>query len=291
MTDTEVDGALSVALDAEESKQSGRLFAAVRGAPPWATAAAGIVVIVVVWWFLSLLSSPTGSGAVPSPVNVFVQLVQDLGDPIYWNAITQTGGAAALGYVWGNGIALLLAFLVLLVPWTEGISTQLAVVASCIPLTAIGPIVALMSPASSRVTSIFLAAISVIFTTVIGALLGLRAASATQLDVIRAYGGSRFTQLRKVRLIAAVPALMAALKIAAPAAFLGAVLGEYFLIGVDSGLGIQLLAAQADNASVRLWAIALICGGVAGLAYFLIGLAGRAIAPWSSGDASAKAVF
>jgi ABC-type nitrate/sulfonate/bicarbonate transport system permease component len=180
---------------------------------------------------------------------------------------------------------------VLLVPWFEGLSTQLAVVCSCIPLTAIAPIVTLMSPAGGRTTSIFLAALSVIFTTVIGTLLGLRAASETQLDVITAYGGSRWTQLVKVRLIAALPSILAALKLAAPAAFLGAVLGEYFLIGVDQGLGILLLAAQATAASVKLWALALISGGIAGIAYFVIGRISRLVTPWSAGDSRAGEGF
>ena len=91
------------------------------------------------------------------------------------------------------------------------------------------------------------------------------------------------TQLYKVRLVAAIPAIMAALKIAAPAAFLGSVLGEYYLIGVDSGLGIQLISAQSNNNSDQLWALALVCGGVAGAAYFVIGLIGRLLSPWSEG--------
>ena len=70
--------------------------------------------------------------------------------------------------------------------------------------------------------SVVLAAMSVFFTTVVGCLLGLRAAPRASLDLVRAYGGTNWTKLRKVQLIAALPSLFAALKIAAPAAFLGA---------------------------------------------------------------------
>jgi ABC-type nitrate/sulfonate/bicarbonate transport system permease component len=148
-----------------------------------------------------------------------------------------------------------------------------------------------MSPAESRVTSVVLAAISVIFTTVIGSILGLKSANPTQLDVISAYGGSRLTQIRKVRLVAALPSLLAALKIAAPAAFLGAVLGEYFLVGVDSGIGIRLLSAQFANDATSVWTLALTSGGVAGLAYFVIDRIGRLLTPWSSGAGGRKAAF
>jgi ABC-type nitrate/sulfonate/bicarbonate transport system permease component len=261
-----------------------RLPETLAGIPPWAGGLVGIVFILVVWELASL-SGLAPAGKIPGPFAVIGAFVTALGDPVYWNAIAQTGGAAARGFLYGNVIAVLMAFVVLLLPPTDSLITQIAVVASCVPITAVAPIVTLMSTSGTRTTSVFLAALSVIFTTVVGTILGLRTASATQLDVIRGYGGSRLTELRKVRLIAALPSVLAALKIAAPAAFLGAVLGEYFLIGVDSGLGILLLAAQATSNSLQLWTIALICGGVAGLAYFLIGLLGRLVAPWSAGDA------
>ncbi|AMM22295.1 hypothetical protein AX769_08615 [Frondihabitans sp. PAMC 28766] len=261
------------------------------GMPPWVGAIIGIVVVIIVWQIVSVTFYPK-TQSIPQPGLVGKQLIYDLFQTgVYWNAIAKTGGAAAWGYLWGNLVAFFLAFLVLIQPWFENISLQLAVITSCIPLTAIGPIVTLLAPAGSRSTSIFLAALSVIFTTVVGTLLGLRAASETQIDVIRAYGGGRMTQLFKVRLIAALPSILAALKLAAPAAFLGSVLGEYFTNGVDSGIGILLLAAQATGASVRLWALALISAGVAGLAYFVIGRIGRLLAPWSAGDSNAGGGF
>jgi ABC-type nitrate/sulfonate/bicarbonate transport system permease component len=289
MTNVRTEIRESIAPRAETATGRGRANTrrSIGAMPPWLGAVIGIVVIVVLWELVAVLffTTPSGRpGAVPPPYDVAKQLVSDLTDGIYWNAIAQTGGAALIGYLIGNGIAFFLAFLVLIIPWFDGLATQLAVVCSCIPITAIAPIVALLSPAGSRSTSVFLAALGVIFTTVVGSLLGLRAASPTQLDVVRAYGGGRLSQLFKVRLIAALPSILAALKLAAPAAFLGAVLGEYFLVGVDSGIGILLLAAQASNASVKLWAIALICAGVAGLAYFLIGQVSRLVTPWAAGE-------
>jgi ABC-type nitrate/sulfonate/bicarbonate transport system permease component len=285
MTDFERELGGSFALGAETARGGARrrMLGAIAGIPPWAGAIIGIVILIAVWWLVAAtLFHVTGS--VPTPWQVARHLAGALVDPVYWEAIGATGGAALWGYVWGNLIAFFLAFIVLVAPWFDGLATQLAVVCSCIPITAIAPIVTLLSHPGSRATSIFLAALSVIFTTVVGSLLGLRAASPTQLDVISAYGGGRLTQLVKVRYTAALPSIMAALKIAAPAAFLGSVLGEYFLIGVDKGLGIMLLAAQASANSVSLWTLALISGGVAGLAYWIIGLVGRLVSPWSTGE-------
>jgi ABC-type nitrate/sulfonate/bicarbonate transport system permease component len=280
VVDSTVPGALP-------SRSAGSRLAAT---PAWVGGLAGVVLIVAVWWLLSVTSLGK-SGAIPTPLAVVKLFGAAFGDSSYWQAIGATSLAAGEGYLIGNVVALVLALIVLLLPKSEGFATQLAVVTSCLPLTAIGPLVAIMSEAGSRVTSVFLAALSVIFTSVIGSILGLKSANRTQLDVISAYGGGRFTQIRKVRLYAALPSLLAALKIAAPAAFLGAVLGEYFLVGVDSGIGILLLNAQFYNDATRVWVLALTSGAIAGLAYFVIDRIGRLLTPWSSGDRGRRAAF
>jgi ABC-type nitrate/sulfonate/bicarbonate transport system permease component len=251
------------------------------GLPRAVHAAVGAAMLIGVWYLVAELGFHK-THSVPSPGAVLVQVFHDLGDSVVWRAIGVTTSEALKGYLIGNLLALAMATVVLLVPWLEGLTTQIAVIASCVPLTAIAPLIVLMTPTSSRATCVFLAAMSVFYTTVVGSLLGLRAADATALDLVTAYGGNRLAKLRKVRVIAAVPNVMSALKIAAPAAFVGAILGEFFLSGVDSGLGIQLMAAQINYDPRPLWALALLSASVAGAAYGLMSLFARATTPWAS---------
>ncbi|MEZ0164540.1 ABC transporter permease [Kineococcus sp. LSe6-4] len=249
-----------------------------RDLPPWVGGVTGAVLVVAAWSLVGVFSS--AGGIVPTPWAVLQQL-QENGFATYWDNLSITTASAAQGWVWGNLVAIAIAVVVLLVPPLEGAANQVAVISYCIPLTAIGPIVLIVSPPGSRITSVFLAAMSVVFTSVVGCLLGLRAADRSALDVVHAYGGSRWTALVKVRLIAALPDVFAALKLAAPAAFLGAVLGEYFG-GVDSGLGIMIVAAQTNLQYAQIWGLALLSGAVAGAGYLLIGLLARLVTPWSS---------
>src|SRR6478735_7052182 len=131
--------------------------------------------------------------------------------------------------------------------------------------------------------AIALAAISVIFTTVVGAVLGFRSADQTSLDVVQVYGGSRLQQFTRVRLIASLPALFTTLQIAAPAAFLGALLGEYFDKHLVIGVGPSLYLAQNNRETALVWTLGFGCAIVSGIAYFAIGLMGRAITPWAKG--------
>ena len=251
--------------------------------PTWFGGIVGVLLVLVAWWLASAWTFQA-SQAIPGPPEVLAKLLSAATWATTLSNLGGTLGAAGQGYLYGNAAALLLAVLVLLVPALEQVVTQVAIVTYCLPLVAIGPILVIVAGREApQGASIVLAALSVFFTSVVGALLGLRAAPRTSLDLVRAYGGSRWTELRMVQLIAALPHLFAALKIAAPAAFLGAVLAEYLGSGGDQSLGRALIAAQSDSDAPQLWYLALVSGAAAGLVYALVGLVARVVTPWSSG--------
>jgi ABC-type nitrate/sulfonate/bicarbonate transport system permease component len=257
----------------------------VEGMPTWLGGTIGVLAIVALWWLASAVLFQSSS-AIPSPPEVVAKLFSAPTWVTTLSNLSGTLGAAVQGYLYGNLAALLLAVLVLLVPVLEQVATQIAIVTYCLPLVAIGPILVIVAGRNApQGASIVLAGLSVFFTTVVGALLGLRAAPRTSLDLVRAYGGTRLTELRKVQVIAALPNLFAALKIAAPAAFLGSVLAEYLGSGGDKSLGRALIAAQTSSDAPQLWYLALVSGAAAGLAYAVIGLVARLVTPWSSGAA------
>jgi len=258
--------------------------------PSWAAHVLGVVGLVLAWALFAELAFVPDEGTtydpVPSPLAVATQVVDD-GFAAYWSFFSVTIHEAAVGFVWGNGLALLLAASVLLVPRLETVVVQVAVVSYCLPVVAVGgiAIVALGgadAPGDPSRTAIFLAALSVFFTTVVGALLGFKAADQASLDVVAVYGGSKLTQLLKVRLIAALPNILNALQIAVPAAFLGAILGEYFG-KIEVGVGPILVAAQQGLNSPRVWSLFLLCAAVSLAGYALVGLLARLVAPWTSG--------
>lgn len=264
------------------------------GLPTWLAGVIGAVALIAAWWLLSVtaFSPPPGTTftPVPSPFTVFETIVRD-GLAPYWTVFRVTIGEAMIGYAWGNVIALLLASTVLLLPRLEVVVTQIAVVSYCLPVVAVGGIAIVVLGGAKRAgdpsaTAIFLAALAVFFTTVVGALLGFKAADKASLDVVRVYGGSRWTQLRKVRLIAAAPAILNGLQIAVPSAFLGAILGEY-MGAIDRGVGITLIKLQGDLDSPRVWAVFLLSAVVALIGYAALGLVSRLVTPWVSGRPAA----
>ena len=254
--------------------------------PSWAIGILGVVGIVIIWWIISIAVRPVDGKytPVPAPLDVLLTII-DRGFAGYGPAFAVTLQEAGIGYLWGNLIALFLSGLVLVIPRLEGVLNQVAVITYCVPIVVVGQIVIIIlggskAPGLPSTTAIFLAALSVFFTTVVGTLLGLKAADAASLDVVHVYGGSKFTQLRKVRVIAALPSILSALQIAVPAAFLGAILGEYFG-KIDRGVGPALIGSQISLQSTRVWALFVLCALVSIVGYAIVGLIGRVIAPWA----------
>ncbi|MFI6867940.1 ABC transporter permease [Nocardia sp. NPDC050406] len=250
-----------------------------RGAGGKLGGVAGIAALLGLWWLAAALN--VAGGTIPSPGEVVHAMYTD-GWELYGPNFRITAQGALQGFLWGNALAIALAVLVILVPPIEMLATQLAILSYCTPLLALGPIIVVVF--GDRTPTVFLAAMYCFFTTMVGTVSGLRAADPTSLDLVRAYGGGRWEQLRRVRLIAALPNTLAALKIAAPSAVLGAIIGEY-LGGVDSGIGVALTAAQNAYNVPRTWGMALAAALLAGAGYAVVAVIARLAAPWTRTEA------
>jgi sulfonate transport system permease protein len=182
--------------------------------------------------------------------------------------------------VWGNALAIALALLFVMIPPIESALLKLAIASYCMPIIAIAPILNIVF--SGDKSKVVLAALSVFFTTLIGMSAGLRSADRVSLDVVRAYGGTSWKALVKVRLRASLPNLFAALRIAAPAALLGAIVGEY--LGGSKGLGVAMINAEQSLDVTRVWSLALFAAALAGAGYALTGLVAKLVTPWAKGQ-------
>lgn len=252
---------------------------------------AGLAVLVLAWQIVAVTVYQRDNGTpgpVPPPFPVVVRAVTGLFGGAYADGLAATAGAALTGYALALVIALVLGVLVMIAPTLGPFASQLGVVAACAPAAAIAPIVVLLSPSGSRAVSVVLALLAVEFPLVVGVLLGLRSAAPAQIDLVHAYGGGPWTAIRRVRVISAIPALLAALKLAAPAAFLGAMTGEFFTVGVDEGAGRLLISQQYVGDYTGMWAIALLATLVSALGYGVIAALGRFLAPWTAHTESTR---
>lgn len=245
----------------------------------WRGGAIGFALLIGVWFVLAV-TVLAHKGVLPTPWTVVKTVFDDPGYSM-WPAVVRTSVEAALGFFWGNLIALALALMFILIPVAETVFMRVVLATYCMPVIAIGPILQIVL--NGTAPKIALAALSVVFTTLIGAMSGLRSADRTSLDLVRAYGGGRMQQLLKVRIRAALPSTFAGLAIAAPASLLGAIIGEY--LGADQGIGVGIMNAENGLNAPRLWALAIVVTALAGVGYLVVHAIGRLLTPWVAREA------
>ncbi len=231
-----------------------------RGSGPlWGAAA-----LLVLWELAARVFA--GAYLLAGPVEIAVYLSLHAG--LMLRALRETLGNAALGFVAGNLVAVGLAMLAQLWPRSRPAVSSLALVVFCVPLVASGPILrVLLGPGPGP--QIALAALAVYYTTFVPLLVGLKAAPASWFDLVRSYGRGPLTELIRVRARAALPYLFAGLQIAAPAAFLGAMVGEF--TGAERGMGVLTIRAMRALDVDATWALATIAALVSILAYSAFG--------------------
>lgn len=230
----------------------------------------GILVVLAAWELAGRLLSESYVLAAPS--DVLVYLVTDWA--LMARALGATLGNAAAGFVIGNLAAIALAAVAILWPRSERVVTGLALLVFCLPLVATGPILrVIFGPGNGP--QIALAALAVYYTTLIPLLVGLRAAPDTWFDLVRSYGRGRLALLVHVRAMAALPYLFTGLQIAAPAAFLGAMVGEF--TGAERGMGVLTIRAIRALDVDMTWGLATVATAVSLLAYAGIGILARRV--------------
>jgi len=230
--------------------------------------ALGVLAVLLLWHLAA--QAVLGSYMLSGPLAVAAYLAEH--HALIGRALWVTVQNAGWGFLAGNLAAILLVLVVALLPRMRVIVAAIALVVFCLPLVATGPVLrVLYGPGPGP--QITLAALSVYYTTFIPLLVGLRAAPASWFDLMRLYGRGAWTTFVQVRLMAALPYLMAGLQIAAPAAFLGAMVGEF--TGAERGMGVLSIRAMRALDVDATWAIALVAAAVSMLAYGAVGALAR----------------
>ncbi len=232
-------------------------------------AVGGWVALILVWEFIAR-QVLDGTRLIAAPSAIVVDAVEKA--DLYGRAFRYTGTEAFWGYVWGNLAAIALAGLVAVLPITERLVLRVALVVFCLPLVAIGPILRLIFGLGDG-PQITLSALAVYYTTLVPLLVGLRAVPSNWLDLVHSYGRGRLTALLVVRARACVPYLMSGLQVGVPAAFLGALVGEF--TGAERGVGVLTILALRSLDTDGLWALAALSSAFSVIGYVLVGEIGR----------------
>ena len=245
----------------------------------WLRTVLAFVVVVAAWEALERLVGARFP-VVPAP-SAIVAAALGASNAIWLN-LRLTLIESAIGLVAGSVLGLALAALFVAWPRAENALYNLVITVHSIPLLAVAPVL-LIWFGVGIVAPTIIAALACFFPMAVNATRGLRAASAGALDLMRALDADPRQAFLRVRLPASLPYVMTALKLGAPAAVLGATVGEW--LGT-AGIGYLLFSSMVNFQVPLLWATMLIAAAVALSGYVFFAGLELALVGWHARSAS-----
>jgi len=230
----------------------------------------GIVLFLAAWEVVG----QTGLLGISWPPlsDVLAMLADSQRLPLFSRALGATLESTALGYLWGTGAGLALATLAHLVPPLRRGSDRLAAVLNSVPSIALGPIFLVLISRESTPAAV--SSIHVFFIVFVSVSSGLQRATPAHRDLFSVLGADRLRRFGRLELPAALPALASGLRLAWPAALIGAIIGEWF--GAPRGIGILIINAMQNFQIVLLWCAVLLAVTASLLIYGALTLVERA---------------
>jgi NitT/TauT family transport system permease protein len=194
---------------------------------------------------------------------------------VLWDAALFTAKEAAAGFLLGATVGFAIAVVLSESRLLQRGFLPYIVASQTIPILAIAPMVVvwvnpkLPDPLAGWGAVSVIAAYLTFFPVTINTLRGLQSADPRAVELLRSYAATRWKILLKLRIPASFPFLFTALKIAAPAAVVGAIIGE-LPSSIQDGLAGAILNFNQYyiTSPESLWATNLVAAAL-GITFFL----------------------
>ncbi|MFI6217459.1 ABC transporter permease [Nocardia brasiliensis] len=244
----------------------------------------------------------TGDGALPHVWSVVTVLGERDGARTVGETLLRTAGftlgLALLALAIGAVVGVLLAVLMQRFAWVEHGLLPYIIVSQTVPLIALAPLVAgwggkiviAGEPWRPWMSIAVIASYLAFFPVAVGMLRGLQAPSKASVELLHSYSAGWWETLVRLRFPAAVPHLLPALRLAAAASVIGAVVAE-ISTGTAGGIGRQIIvfAQQATGDAARLYAAVLAAALLGVVITAVVGLAEWTLRRYSRPPGSADA--
>lgn len=234
---------------ASPEKENPLAGAVARFGPPFAVA-----VLAIIGWFALSATVYKGKGYLfPSPLEVLAALRENY--DVVGAALLVTLREALSGYVAAIVLGISTAALLSQSRVLERSLYPYAVLLQTVPVVAIAPLIVLWF-GYNDFSVILISVIISLFPIINNTLLGLQSTPRALVELFQMHHTGRVRSFFKLRLPAALPNIMAGLRISAGLSVIGAIIGE-FIIGngnTQGGMGVQIIFAQGRMYTALLFA-------------------------------------
>ena len=200
-------------------------------------ARASILIVFLILWEAVVDIGHIPPFIVPAPSSVMVRLYQVVLEGSLWSHTLVTLTEILAGLAIGVAAGLAFGVTVALLPLAEDLIYPYLVGIQTLPKVAIAPLLIIWF-GYGMISKIVITALVAFFPMLVNVMAGFHSADRDQLDMMRAFGASRWRTFLNLRLPNALPMIFAGLEIAAVFAVIGAVVGEF--VGAQAGLGYMI---------------------------------------------------
>ena len=233
-----------------------------------------VIAVVALWAWMSARGS-IPNYLLPAPSRLLSAIVTNAS--VLLRHGLATSYEALGGFVIGSLLGILAAVLLAASRPLRDCFFPLALASQAVPIAAITPLIVLVIgrglPAILTVVSI-----TAFFPMLINMTRGLRAADVGYHELLHSLSASRLQRLRMIELPGALPYLFAALKVAAAASFINAIVGEW--IGSNVGLGYLIVISGQYFKIPTLWAAVVVTAALTLILVGVVTLTERLSMPW-----------
>ncbi len=249
-----------------------------RRMPPWVGAVATPVLSGVggiLLWELIVQLRGIPPYLLPAPSLVFMEIVDN------WARLMRQLGFTAFASLVGFAAALVLGIGLGALFTTSRVVERIVypwlVIFHAIPKVVIAPLFLVWIGFGMKSETIFVI-IFTIFPILVNTVTGLKAADPELLQLARSMGATRASALWKIRVPAAMPTIMAGVKISATMAPVGAVIGEF--VASNVGLGHLLIQAVGSLETPLAFAAVVVISVFGIIIWYAAELVERWVLPW-----------
>lgn len=229
---------------------------------------AGLVFLLLLWQaWVSVFH--VKSYLVPLPLTVAREIVDKRG--LLLSNLAPTALESIVGFALGNVAGIVIALLFVYSRILRRAFYPAATILWTVPIVAIAPIL-IIYLGFGYSPKIAVAALITFFPTLVNMVAGFESVDAQLLELMRVLSARERDVFLKLRIPSSVPYLFAALKIAAPAAVIGAIVAEW--IGSTRGIGFLIVYATQNFEAPQLYAAMAVASAYA-LALFGVVVVGQ----------------
>ncbi|WP_082490640.1 ABC transporter permease [Aureimonas sp. Leaf454] len=246
------------------------------GARSIAGATLRAILIVLILWQAALLVLDPPRFMLPEPLDVVRTLIARFDLLLREAAVTAV--EIVLGLVIGTAAGILAGLAVVMLPRVGALLWPPILALQSMPVFAVAPLLVLWF-GFGLASKVVMAALILFFPVASAFADGLRRTDPVLLDAAALTQASTWAAFRHVRIPLALPALVTGLRVAAPLAPLGAVIGEW--VGSAGGLGFVMLQANARMQTDLVFAALAILAVTTLLLRVLVDALAARLAPWA----------